>query len=279
MANGRINRGSPQMDPRVKRISNTLPSRSGRRLTLHLPVESPTRRSSYESEWSQEPHGIFRRRESFPAESRTVSQCTLLGDRHNSVALDGSRRESRDFQDFVRDVRRHSRSSFNRECYLNNSMRRELETRWLDDYIRDYYAVIEQRQKWHDMLYDLQNRRLLHEMLLLPTMEDELSSRRGLGAPSEPRVFHGMETLFEKHEYSRAGRHLRKPFLRRTALSHDAVFLPRSVEKQDDRSMFLRRKFLSTGAVSSRDSTNSTESSAPEAIFGSSVDSAGSDLG
>ncbi|ETN85361.1 hypothetical protein NECAME_16801 [Necator americanus] len=44
------------------------------------------------------------------------------------------------------------------------------------------------------------------------------------------------------------------------------------------RSLFLRRKFLSTAAVSSLDSTNSTESSAPEAIFASSVDSAGSDL-
>ncbi|CAJ0607632.1 unnamed protein product [Cylicocyclus nassatus] len=44
------------------------------------------------------------------------------------------------------------------------------------------------------------------------------------------------------------------------------------------KSLFLRRKFLSTAAVSSMDSTNSTESSAPEAIFASSVDSAGSDL-
>lgn len=44
------------------------------------------------------------------------------------------------------------------------------------------------------------------------------------------------------------------------------------------KSLFLRRKFLSTAAVSSLDSTNSTESSAPEAIFASSVDSAGSDL-
>uniref|UniRef100_A0A7I4Y1R2 Uncharacterized protein n=1 Tax=Haemonchus contortus TaxID=6289 RepID=A0A7I4Y1R2_HAECO len=53
---------------------------------------------------------------------------------------------------------------------------------------------------------------------------------------------------------------------------------PAQKKRLQYKSMFLRRKFLSTGAVSSRDSTNSTESSAPEAIFGSSVDSAGDDL-
>ncbi|KAK6024619.1 hypothetical protein OSTOST_09569, partial [Ostertagia ostertagi] len=307
----RKKRDRTQVDTKARRVSITLPNKSGRRLTLHLPAESPTRRSSRESDVSQELRDVFRRRESQPVESRRTSQCSSSGnrrfsvahdssrrvsqqiesrrmsqssshgERRTSIAHDSSRRQSREFQEFMRDVRRHSRDLYNeRDLDQEDAMRREMETRWLADYIRDYYEVVQQRRKWRDMLYNLQNRRFLREAPVRPIQQEMSPDRQGARVSTKPRVFPGLEPLYEKHESRHDGRRrrLRNSFVRRAALSHDAVFMSRKPEQIDDRSMFLRRKFLSTAAVSSLDSTNSTESSAPEAIFASSVDSAGSDL-
>ncbi|KAK5978680.1 hypothetical protein GCK32_007613, partial [Trichostrongylus colubriformis] len=331
-----------------KRLQYKLPKKSGRRLTLHIPEDETTRRSS--SDVSPELRNVFRRRSSQQVDSRrTSSQCTSLGDRrvsvvhdgsprvsiardgtrrisaahenprrvsiahdtprrisaaqdgsrrismvkdgsqrtsishdgsrHTSIAYDGPRRESRDFQEFMEDVRRHSGDThYERERDNDEAIRREMESRWLAEYIRDYYEVVHQRRKWRDMLYNLQNRRLLRELPIRPMLTEELPGRRVSLAGSRPRL----EPLYEKQEQQRQDgrqRRHRNTFVRRVALSHDAVFLSRKPEDVDDRSLLLRRKFLSTAAVSSLDSTNSTESSAPDAIFASSVDSATSDLG
>ncbi|WKX95418.1 hypothetical protein Q1695_012121 [Nippostrongylus brasiliensis] len=269
-----------------KRLQYKSSKKFRRRITVHSPVQSPTRRSSHESDASRELRNLFLRRGS-GLDSRKTSESTALGDRRSSIFDDELRRKSRDLVDFNRDRRRHSRDLFyDRDLdarYASNERRNPISRRPSD--IRDFYAVHntirQQRRNSRDVFYSLQERRLSRELPERPMFVDsqDTLTRRNSRGIDDRRSSRNMEPLYERSERSERQRR-RSSFIRHAAVSHDTNFWHQaeSSNAKDSRSLFLRRKFLSTAAVSSLDSTNSTESSAPEAIFASSVDSAGSDL-
>ncbi|EYC45494.1 hypothetical protein Y032_0425g1226 [Ancylostoma ceylanicum] len=308
--------------------------------------QSPTRRSSHESDASRELRELFSRRSSQLVDSRKTSRSSaVIGDRRpsrdsrrDSIFDNLSRRPSRDLRDFNRDRRRYSRDLFYdrdrdldsrrssgdrresqprrqsqdiRDFYMrrgsrggdsdrrdsrdepnhdrdfdsrrSSTDRRGSQSRRQSQDIRDFYMHRDHRARRssRDFVYGVQSRKVSRELPMVPTVEvSEAQSRRNSRMYDDRRFSRDMSPLYERNE-NRERRRRRSSFIRHVAVSHDANFWAREQspdrDGRDGRSLFLRRKFLSTAAVSSLDS-NSTESSAPEAIFASSVDSAGSDL-
>ncbi|KAK6733589.1 hypothetical protein RB195_017378 [Necator americanus] len=257
--------------------------------------ESPALRSSRESVASRELRDLFNRRGSQQVDSRKTSGTSVLGDRRPSTR-DSRRaslfsgdlqRETRDLRDFNRDRRRSSRNLFyDRDFDSRHSsiVRRRSGSRKQPQDLPNFFTRRESRnyrdrRNSNDVVYGVQSRRFSRELPEIPTFEiSEATSRRNSRAYNDGRFPRDMSPLYERNENRERNRR-RSSFIRHVAVSHDANFFGRDdLPDRDARSLFLRRKFLSTAAVSSLDSTNSTESSAPEAIFASSVDSAGSDL-
>ncbi|EPB65278.1 hypothetical protein ANCCEY_15659, partial [Ancylostoma ceylanicum] len=193
--------------------------------------------------------------------------------RRGSRGGDSDRRDSRDEPNHDRDF----------DSRRSSTDRRGSQSRRQSQDIRDFYMHRDHRARRssRDFVYGVQSRKVSRELPMVPTVEvSKAQSRRNSRMYDDRRFSRDMSPLYERNE-NRERRRRRSSFIRHVAVSHDANFWAREQspdrDGRDGRSLFLRRKFLSTAAVSSLDS-NSTESSAPEAIFASSVDSAGSDL-
>ncbi|KJH49191.1 hypothetical protein DICVIV_04692 [Dictyocaulus viviparus] len=136
------------------------------------------------------------------------------------------------------------------------------------------------RRNSHDVSYGTPSHRFFCKMPMLPISEMEKGNNQDIYASKDYRHLYDVGKLYKKNRNNRSHQHRRNPYMRMVVGSYDANSWSRNglSNPRECRSQFLRRKFLSTAAVSSLDSTNSTESSAPEAMFVSSMDSTGSDL-
>ncbi|VDM62518.1 unnamed protein product [Angiostrongylus costaricensis] len=253
-----------------KRLQYRSSKQFRRRISVISNDEPPlTYQNSHESDISHELQKIFDRGNSHSSDSRKSSQSTLYDkssskDARNTM-LDGQpRRTSYNIRDFNRDRRRrscdffygrHTGSSSHLDFPQSNS---------------------------HSVVCGTLSRRLPRELPMLPIFEQNRDIIGGDScAINERHLRHDENSSYEQSKNRKKRKRRPGSHIQHATIAYDADFWPRNRPRDpwESRSLLLRRKFLSTAAVSSLDSTNSTESSAPDAMFVSSVDSGGSDLG
>ncbi|KAJ1371102.1 hypothetical protein KIN20_032981 [Parelaphostrongylus tenuis] len=185
--------------------------------------------------------------------------------RTSCVAFDRhSRRASCDIQEFNRERRRRSHDSF-------YGRRKESSS----------HSNIPQFRKYsHNIVSGTSTRRLSREIPMQPIFEQKhVTTRRHSRVIDEPlRHYEGSSHERSRNYWKHERRHGSRIQHAKSSDYPNFWLRNESPDLEESRSLLLRRKFLSTAAVSSLDSTNSTESSAPDAMFVSSVDSGGSDL-
>uniref|UniRef100_A0A0K0DL01 PI3K/PI4K domain-containing protein n=1 Tax=Angiostrongylus cantonensis TaxID=6313 RepID=A0A0K0DL01_ANGCA len=253
-----------------KRLQYKSSKQFRRRISVISNDETLTYQNPHESDISRELQKIFDRSISHSSDSRKSSQSTLYDkssrkDACNMMLDRQPRRTSYDSRDFNTDRRRRSHDFF---------YGRHTEPPSHSDFPQS-------RRSSHGAVYGTLSRRLPHELPMQPIFEQNYDIIGGHSCAINERRLHHDENLSYEQNKNRK-KHERRPGCRvqHATTAYDADFWPRSGSPDlwKSRSLLLRRKFLSTAAVSSLDSTNSTESSAPDAMFVSSVDSGGSDL-